>query len=364
MLDLGVSAGTDGAGVLSGLASVAEERLQAVLVGIPGWLADGTHRFFWAYLLSFVVLGAVAYRRSYRGRPGTESAGLLGFLFPRDVYRHPSAVLDYQLLLANRFLGPTTLLSRLLLGTVSVTTVATITQTALLAWTGHGHEARAWSPVTLAVFVLATALVEDFATYVVHALHHRWPLLWEFHKVHHSAEVLTPLTVYRKHPVYNFLSRVTNIVVVGPFEGLVAFLFVGPADPVTLFGANVVFSLFHLLGANLRHSHVWLSFGPRLSHVFISPAQHQIHHSKAREHWDKNYGEVFALWDWMFGTLHVPGREREELEFGVSGEVRQEHATLWQAYFVPFANCGRLIRRRFASWAAAPASSRSPMPPA
>jgi sterol desaturase/sphingolipid hydroxylase (fatty acid hydroxylase superfamily) len=274
-------------------------------------------------------------------------------------------MLDVKLLLMNRLLGPSTLLARLLLGPLSVTWVATMTQSALLGLGGAGHEPAAWSTATLAVFVLATALVDDFATYVVHALHHRWPLLWEFHKVHHSAEVLTPLTVYRKHPVYNLLSRVTNIAIVGPFQGLIAALFAGPADPVTLFGANVVFSLFHLLGANLRHSHVWLSFGPRLSHVFISPAQHQIHHSKAPQHWDKNFGEVFALWDWMFGTLYVPGREREALEFGVAGDAGQEHATLWQAYFVPFANCGELLRGHVSRLLPAPsARPRSAVPPA
>jgi len=331
------------------LASLAEERLHAVLVGIPRLLFDGENRLFWVYLLSFVVLGAVAYRRFYRGAP-QRTAGVLRFLFPREVYRHPSAILDYKLVVANHFFAPTALLSRLLLGPATVTTVAALTQAMLADRSGASGGARPWSTATLALFVLSTALVEDFTTYLVHALHHRWPLLWEFHKVHHSAEVLTPLTVYRKHPIYNFLSRSANIAIVGPFQGAFAYFFVGPADPITLFGANLVFSLFHLFGANLRHSHVWLPFGPRLSHVLISPAQHQIHHSKAPQHWDKNYGEVFALWDWMFGTLHVPGREREDLEFGVPGESSQEHGTLWRAYAVPFANCARLLRGRGARW--------------
>jgi sterol desaturase/sphingolipid hydroxylase (fatty acid hydroxylase superfamily) len=355
MADPAAPAGSAPAELFPLLAAFAEQRLRALFVELPGWFVDGGHRFFWVYLLAFVLLGAIAYRRSYSGTPAA-SGGFLRFLFPRDLYRHPSALLDLKLLLMNRFLGPSTLLARLLLGPLSVTWVATMTQSVLLGLAGEDHAPTAWSAGTLAVFVVATALVADFATYVVHSLHHRWPLLWEFHKVHHTAEVLTPLTVYRKHPVYNLLSRVTNIAIVGPFGGVIAFLFVGTADPVTLFGANVVFSLFHLLGANLRHSHVWLSFGPRLSHVFISPAQHQIHHSKAPEHWDKNFGEVFALWDWAFGTLYVPGREREALEFGVAGAGGREHGTLWQIYSVPFANCGRLIRRRAARFlpAAAP----------
>jgi sterol desaturase/sphingolipid hydroxylase (fatty acid hydroxylase superfamily) len=341
--------------LLEGLPTWALERLRAVFVEIPSWVVTGGNRFFWVYLVSFAVLGTVAYRLSYRGSPEA-SRGLLRFLFPPEMYRHPSAVLDYKLVLANRFFGPTTLLSKMLLGPISVTLVATWVQSALADATGGSHAPVPWSTTSLVVFVLCTALVEDFATYVVHGLHHRWPLLWEFHKVHHSAEVLTPITVYRKHPVYNLLSKVTNVAIIGPVEGLIAFFFLGPAEPATLFGANVVFSMFHLLGANLRHSHIWLSFGPVLSHVFISPAQHQIHHSKAPRHWNKNYGELFALWDWLFGTLHVPGREREAIEFGLPGDEGREHSTLAQLYFVPFTNGAKIVRASLARRLPAPAT--------
>lgn len=65
---------------------------------------------------------------------------------------------------------------------------------------------------------------------------------------------------------------------------------------------------------------VWLIYkhcGKFWSHIFISPAQHQIHHSLAHKHWDENYGEVFAIWDWAFGTLYVP-ETIEVLEFAFS----------------------------------------------
>lgn len=358
LLDGALTGGPDGPSTAASAAlGLLQERLAAVFVTMPAWVIDGGNRFFWVYLVSFAVLGAVAYRLSYRGTPEA-SRGLLRFLFPPEMYRHPSAVLDYKLVLANRFIGPSGLLAKLFLGPLSITLVATWTQTALADLTGGSHEPVAWSTGSLVVFVICAALVEDFATYVVHGLHHRWPLLWEFHKVHHSAEVLTPITVYRKHPVYNLFSKATNIVVIGPFEGLIAFFFLGPAEPATLFGANVVFSMFHLLGANLRHSHIWLSFGPVLSRVFISPAQHQIHHSKAPRHWNKNYGELFALWDWIFGTLHVPGREREPIDFGLPGNEGREHSTLAQLYYVPFANCAKIVRASLARRLPAPATTR------
>ena len=324
-----------------------EHCFQNLFIELPQWTLDGGNRFYWLYLLSFVLLGAYVWRRYYRA--GAEAAapegaqGLFSFLFPKAMYSHPSAMLDYKLLLTNRVLGPSGWLAKLVLGSASVALVATFVQQGLVDWLG-AREPAPWTPLRLVGFTLAIALVADFSTYLVHALHHRYSLLWEFHKVHHSAEVLTPFTVYRKHPVYNLISRMLDLSIVGPFMGVVTYLFTNEPSSVKLFGANFVFSLFHVLGANLRHSHIWWSFGPWLSRVFISPAQHQIHHSKNPLHYNKNYGELFALWDWLFGTLYVPSRAPEKLEFGLTGEDAQIHPTLLAAYFVPFANCGRILR--------------------
>jgi len=319
-----------------------------LLEGFPGWLFDSGNRFYWLYLVAFVVCGIAAYRLYYapRADAGTRVtlARALRFMFPAEIYRHPSAIVDYQLVLMNRLLGPSSFISGLLFGSGAITVVALATQSWLGAAAGPEHVARAWTPLTSLAFALGVTLVRDFATYLTHALHHHVALLWEFHKVHHSAEVLTPVTVYRKHPIYNVFGRGVDIVIVGPVQGLFAFWFVGQAEPMTLLGANIIFTLFHLAGANLRHSHIWLSFGRGVSHIFISPAQHQIHHSRAERHWNKNFGEVFALWDWLFGTLYVPGREREVLEFGIAGTTTNEHPTLLKAYYVPFVNCARLIR--------------------
>ncbi len=318
---------------------------ERVFIELPARVADPRNRFFWAYILSFMAMGAWAYRRYYPEARGH----VLRFLFPREVYAHPSAIMDYKLLLMNRLLGPAGFLSRIFLGTGLITLVATATQMSLNQMLGPHHQTMQWSFLNSTVIVIGLTMLRDFGTFVTHSLSHKLPLLWEFHKVHHSAEVLTPITIYRKHPVYSLVGEFVSLGLVAPIQGLVAYLFIGEAQPLEIFGANLIFAFFHLVGANLRHSHIWLSFGPRWSRVLISPAQHQIHHSKAERHWDKNFGELFALWDWLFGTLYIPGKEREEIEFGVNGADQQEHATLRQAYCVPFINCGRIIRGYFAA---------------
>ncbi|MEK9726089.1 MAG: sterol desaturase family protein, partial [Rhodospirillaceae bacterium] len=63
------------------------------------------------------------------------------------------------------------------------------------------------------LFTLALFLMEDASKYLVHRLLHRWPVLWAFHRVHHTAERLTPLTVYRTHPVEAVIFALRGVVV-------------------------------------------------------------------------------------------------------------------------------------------------------
>lgn len=356
-----ISSSADGLDGLAGALTAFLLRCYERALELPGWLVDGGNRFFWVYLLTFVAIGVVA-REVYYRNSNDRRENWFKFIFPRDVYTHPSAIMDYKLMLCNRILGPASILSGILFQGLSISFVALLVQDGLHTLAGSSHAvSRPGFFLGLAIIVCLT-LARDFSTYVTHALHHRWPLLWAFHKVHHSAEVLTPVTIHRKHPVYNLFSSLADFAIVGPAQGLVLFAFGAKPDPITLFGANFIFSIFHLLGSNLRHSHIWLSFGPILGRIFISPAQHQIHHSRAPQHWDRNFGEVFAIWDWLFGTLYLPGKEREIIEFGVYGDDTTAHPTLFAAYMQPFRDCARLLAdysRRFLTRGAAQASARS-----
>jgi len=132
-----------------------------------------------------------------------------------------------------------------------------------------------------------------------------------------------------------------------PLYGIVFGLF-GIVDFTTIFGLTVLIALMNLTGGALRHSHIWLDFGPVLDRILISPAQHQIHHSLAPKHHDCNYGLTLAVWDWMFGTLYVP-QSREVLAFGVADREGnpepQVHRSLKEAYLVPFTEAASARRR-------------------
>jgi sterol desaturase/sphingolipid hydroxylase (fatty acid hydroxylase superfamily) len=168
--------------------------------------------------------------------------------------------------------------------------------------------------------------------------------------VHHSAEELTPLSAFRHHPLYTLVDLTVAAVVLGVVQGLLMVFVTGTVDVATLAGINVFFAAFRLTGANLRHSHIWLRYPPWLEHILISPAQHQVHHSLDPRHHDKNYGEVLAIWDWMFGSLYVPDTTERGVAVGLADRaghlIAPPHRGPWTVLVVPLAEVFQAMRRR------------------
>lgn len=308
------------------MAETPEEVLDVALRNAEALFGGVTFKYalvIGVFAVTTLVLAWIAWRLHYARRHGAGPMNFLRFLFPRSVYFHRSTWVDVQLIVVNQIFSPLSLsVTALLTGTIASAASGG------LGWLMPGHDPSfSWSFWSLLSFTLALAVVSDLATYIVHRLYHTVPALWEIHKVHHSAEVMSPLTIFRKHPLFDLAARMLKALFMGPLQGLIFFIWAGPVDALTAFGANLIFATFHMLGAGLRHSHVWLSYGPYLERVVISPAQHQIHHSVARRHWDKNFGQIFAIWDWMFGSLYVP-KGYEELRFGIQGDPSPDFSGL------------------------------------
>lgn len=287
-------------------------------------------RVSFIYIPTTVIIAYIAYVRAH----GANVVAFWRYFAPIEVYGHDSHIVDIKLMMFGALLRVFGLMSVTILTAMSATGTIAVWQT----FTGFESAAIEWTTGRFIILALLVALISDFCVYWVHRLHHETPVLWPLHKVHHSAEVLTPITLYRKHPLYDVLGNFFTTFTVGVVMGTLLFLFVGKIEFWKIAGVNFVYFFFNMLGGNLRHSHVWVSFGPVLSHVFISPAMHQIHHSRDKRHYDKNYGEIFALWDWIFGTIYIP-KEKEVIEFGLSDEhghrIEQPHDSLRNALMVP-----------------------------
>lgn len=298
---------------------------------------------YWPYLLTSLGLAVSAFlllRKELADKLGAGIAGFLRYIAPSRAYLHPSAVVDYQIFLVNGLFR--SVLSWLrAIASISVVSYF-VTHWLDTAFHAPHLELGEWNAV---FFTVVYALVADFGTFANHAIHHKVPLLWPIHSVHHSAEVLNPLTLYRKHPLYDMIKIVIEAPIVGTLRALVLFLFLGAPSMHMILGINAVYAIYRLVGANLRHTHIWISYGPILNYLFISPAHHQIHHSARPEHRGKNLGGIFALWDWLFGTLVIPDEEiRRNLVLGVGLDEPQRHPSLWKAYAEPLQRIGNMLR--------------------
>ncbi len=324
-------------------------------------LIDTGVRFHPVYILPFIAIGFVLYL--YHRKAGRAETGFWGWLFPKDIYLHPSHIVDIKLFALGRILDVLKVFSMLFVRIG----FAVLAIRLLEIINGAPFEETRNTAENIIVVTLVITIINDFCVYWVHRIHHETPVLWPFHSVHHSAEVMTPITVYRKHPLYDVFSSLVKSVLVGFTQGLLLALFFGSINVMLIAGANIFYFAFNSLGSNFRHSHVWWSYGRTLEHIFISPAQHQIHHSLEPKHHNKNYGEILAVWDWMFGTLYVPDGY-EEIKYGISKSstsnelIEQPHKTLKDALIVPFKDSWKAIQRRRKKRAALKASSRNSLP--
>ena len=302
------------------LALTALERLEVVLLS-PGSLLS-----VWSLVAALLIAGTIALaKRQWRA----VSLRVMGrAMFPRHRIFSASARADFAFTLLSVFASAT------LFGwaVMSHVAIATAVMGAL------GHPLLLGLPSWLAVMAMTVALwlAYEFAYWFDHLLSHKIPALWAFHKVHHSAETLSPLTVFRVHPVDSIVFYNIVAVVTGVTAGMMHWLVGAGVSPLTLAGTNVVMIASIFTIKHLHHSHVWIAFTGPLGRLILSPAHHQIHHSVAHEHHDRNFGETLAVFDWFAGTLHMPQAKHEALTFGVEGMANPH--SMRGALIAPFAD--------------------------
>jgi hypothetical protein len=142
--------------------------------------------------------------------------------------------------------------------------------------------------------------------YAVHRLAHRSAFLWSMHSLHHSARVVT-VTSSTRHFWFEEVLGVALGLPIGlalrvPVEILIV------AAPLR----SLIVALAH---TNVRAGHGFISL------LITGPQYHRIHHSSRPEHIDKNFAELFPLWDMIFGTVWRPKPDEFPATGLVSGDV-------------------------------------------
>lgn len=206
---------------------------------------------------------------------------------------------------ANRaHLAPNLALTFVTFATNAVFNTALLLALAQVESAGSGLLARLPLP-PLAVGTLAV-LALDLAYYASHVAMHRVPVLWRFHRVHHSDPAVDVTTTIRQHPG----------------EGVIRYAFVSAA--AIALGASPAAYAIHRVASALVGllEHANLRLPPRaddaLALVFTWPSFHKVHHSLDARFTDTNYGNLVSWWDRLFGTF-TPAREGARIDYGLAG---------------------------------------------
>ena len=292
------------------------------------YLIDPNKRLFWIYIISSILMGILYF---YISKKNTR------VILSSKLWLHPSAKLDYYYFVLSYFVNIFLLAPYIL----SAKSVAFYVNSFLNEHFEYFDNDLFSYTQIIFLYTITLFLISDFTRYWLHRFLHTIPFLWEFHKVHHSAKVLTPITFYRVHPVENFLFGLRYSLSAGFVTGVFIYFFGAMIDIYMVFGVNVFLFLFSTLGANLRHSHVPFAYFTFIEKWFMSPKQHQIHHST--KHFNKNYGGFISIWDRFFGSLQL-SNEVKVMKFGLRKNQMPDYTSLKSLIFRPFINI--LVRRK------------------
>ncbi len=194
---------------------------------------------------------------------------------------------------------------------------------------------------------LVLLMAIELGYWLAHYIMHKNPYMWEFHKLHHNAEVLTPLTEIRQHPVDLLCFAIVMGVVYSAVVQVIVVVFGEGAQLLPYWSTNTFIFVYFITLGHLRHSHVKLSTTGIWSYILNSPSHHHIHHSTDPKHYDKNMGYMFLFWDWIFGTLHRPEEDKDDLEisFGTGDDMDKNYSLIDQVA-VPFREVFFLLVRK------------------
>lgn len=283
------------------------------------YIIDPNKRLFWLYIVSSIAIALIYLQFNKK---------LYRVNLSKKLWLHPSSILDYKYFFISYFIKVFMIFPIV----ISAREISIYTYEYLSESFDFIDLNLSYITVTI-LYTLSIFVISDFTRYWLHRFLHTIPFLWRFHKIHHSAKVLNPITFYRVHPVENILYGFRYSLSIGFVTGVFIYLFGAMLDVYTILGANILLVVFSFMGSNLRHSHIPLGYFKFLENILISPKQHQIHHST--KHFDKNYGGYLAIWDKLFGTLEY-SKNIDKLKFGLNKIQMDNYKTLYGLLVTPF----------------------------
>ena len=193
-------------------------------------------------------------------------------------------------------------------------------------WTTESHFGILnWLPeFNIWVYTIVGLLLLDLiGAYLIHLIEHKFKFLWRFHLIHHTDTWIDTTSANRHHPG----------------ESLLRFIF-------TTFGVLIVgcpmwmvflYQTLSVVATQFTHANITLpkKLDKILSYFIVSPDMHKVHHHYVLPYTDSNYGNIFSIWDRLFGTFKT--LDREKLVYGVDTHMKaEENNKISNLLVIPF----------------------------
>ena len=170
--------------------------------------------------------------------------------------------------------------------------------------------------------IVGLLLLDLIGAYTIHFIEHKVKWMWKFHMVHHTDTHVDTTTANRHHPGESVFRAVFALIAV--------FVTSAPVWMIMLYQSlSVVLAQFN--HANIKMNQV---LDKALRTVFVTPNMHRVHHHYLRPETDSNYGNIFSLWDKLFGTYRY--RPTNELKYGLDILKTRNDENLKDQLKIPF----------------------------
>ena len=152
--------------------------------------------------------------------------------------------------------------------------------------------------------IIGLLLLDLIGAYLVHWVEHKVRFLWHFHLIHHTDTWIDTTSANRHHPgesVIRFIFTTLGVLIVGTPMWMV-----------------FLYQTLSVIATQFNHANIVLpkKLDTILSYFIVSPDMHKVHHHYVLPYTDSNYGNIFSVWDRLFGTFKTLDRDKIIFIFG------------------------------------------------
>ena len=164
--------------------------------------------------------------------------------------------------------------------------------------------------------IIGLVLLDLIGAWLIHWIQHSVKWMWKFHLIHHTDPHVDATSGLRAHPgenIFRLFFTTLAVIVTGASFGLV-----------------MLYQTLSVFFAHFTHANIKIPYkiDKYLSYILVTPNFHKVHHHYVQPHTDSNYGNIFSIWDHIFGTVKELDIMKE-LVYGIDTHMeRYEHSSI------------------------------------